>query len=643
MSNIPQAARQSAIWLPDVLEDEPDDAEDVGVHQHEYVPQHQRMTMGGRRSTRDLANLPPQLRASVFFDLPEPAQQVELKEQSAVATLDSILDASASAPVSAFTDHAYAGALGAEVYGKPKVKRASRSSMQMLEPPTSSSKKRTSSFNLLRRRSASSNDLLEAENKEKKRASTLSGDANRIRAVIDEDENGTKDTDPLTSDNDPTSRVASGEFGPDPEEEASEHSEEEDEDDQYHGPPTTLLAELQLRKQQQKQRTKQTFPNGMHSTLLQLDAVAQVEQKSRKKKKITLAWEDPATYNQPDEEDDDEHVPLALLYSKKAAETNRPLGLMERREMEDNEPLSKRRDRLQGRPPRAKNATMLDGIPTTEDPEEEDGETLAQRSRRLKDQSGGATHLPAARTVSGDFTSEIMSQFGGEVLDKGKGKVKEVPSEEETLGQRRKRLQTEREARKREFGSQNLVETQPPLNNRRSMADILQAHPQANSHTRAPSYEKPVGGLLGLHEQAKQKRPSLEGRRSSTRLNLESTHVPQIRARAPAGGFNSGMYNDGQGGISLPQLQPHPQANIYPQFAQPSLAGFGGNGFGTQQTMTAYQNPYIYNPNPLGVHNMATGMGMNVYNPMIMGPAMAEPLNQGQIDMVERWRQSVMQ
>ncbi|TVY42529.1 hypothetical protein LSUB1_G003636 [Lachnellula subtilissima] len=616
MSNIPPAARQSAIWLPDVLEDEQDITEDVGIHDMEYVPQHQRMTMGGRRSTQDLSKLPPQLRASTFFDLPGPEQKVEMKEHSAVATLDSILDASAHAPVSAFTDHAYAGHLGAEVYGQSELKRNSRSSTQLLQP-TSIPKKRTSSFNLLLGRRASSNDLLET-NKLKKRASTMSGGLDEAGAVT-RDEDESKDTTPMTdSENDPHSRVTSGNVGlkgEDPEESSEDEGQRDDEE--YHGAPTTLLAELQLRKQQQKKRIKplaSAYPNGMHSTLLQLDAVAQVEQRSRKQKRVNLAWEDPSV-QEPMDEADDEDVPLAMLYSKKDAEINRPIGLMERRDMEDNEPLSRRRDRLQGRPPGAGRASTMMNLPTSPAEPEEEGETLAQRIRRLKE--GGTTNnLPAARPVSGDFASEMLSQFGDlNVEPAGKGKEKEiVVPEDETLGQRRKRLQAERDARAKEVG---------PLNKRRSMADILQAHPSAGAGLRTTSYEKPVGGLLGMHEKA-------QGQRASTMLNLEASHA--FPSRAPAGGHKTGFINPGHGG-GIPQQQIYNPNAYGKQFPQPSL-GFNH----PQQNMMPFANPYAamgYNPNA-----MAMNMNMNMaWNPMIG----AAPLNQGQIDMVERWRQSIMQ
>ncbi|KAG9239711.1 hypothetical protein BJ875DRAFT_447436 [Amylocarpus encephaloides] len=684
LSNIPPAARQSAIWLPDVLEDEPALAEDEGVQSQEYLPQHQRATMGGRRHTQDLSHLPPQLRASAFFDLPAPPQTVELKEQSAVATLDSILDASAHAPVSAFTDHAFAGQLGSEVYGKPK--GHNRSSTQLLE---TQHKRRTSSFNLLRGRRASSQTLLDTE-KEKKRSTTMSGmgetpTAKPRMTLDDEEEYEGKDTSRADlSESGDAHRIGSGEYGENEEavegeEDESEADDEQPEDEVYHGPPTTLLAELQIRKQQQKLRTRnlyQAYPNGMHSTLLQLDAVAQVEQSTRKQKKINLAWE-TSNQQQDDGESSNDDVPLAVLYSKKAQDMNRPIGLLEKREMEDNEPLSKRRERITGRPmPRA--TTMMSPPPridSLDDPEEE-GETLAQRIRRLKEKGGTAKglNLPLARPISGDFASEMMSQFGD--LDKpnvkGKGREK-APSpnlEEETLGQRRKRLQAERAAEASGGG-----EVRPAFNQRHSMANILQAHPAANGN--GPNKERPATGLLGMHEATRSstllnldfssdlkpqnhiKPNGLLGlndqRRSSTLLNLDY-HTAPAPPRQTSGGFKNGAYNDPQGGI-VPPPQPQPQQqpqynNMYgfngaPAFPQPSL-GFN-NGF-QNQGMMPFANPYAqmgYNPNAMNMPmGFMPGMAMNMApNPMMgMGMGgMAQPLNQGQRDMVERWRQSVMQ
>ena len=73
--------------------------------------------------------LPEHLRANEFFEQMAPPQVVEIKEQSAVKTLDDILDASAHAPVSAFTDHAFAGHLGNEIYGMDHRKTRTKSQL----------------------------------------------------------------------------------------------------------------------------------------------------------------------------------------------------------------------------------------------------------------------------------------------------------------------------------------------------------------------------------------------------------------------------------------------------------------------------------------------------------------------------------
>lgn len=71
---------------------------------------------------------------------------------SAVATLESILDASAYAPVSAFTDHPIVGQMGAEIYGQSPVK--TRKSNE-----SGDARRRSSTINLLTHRN-SSGDLL---------------------------------------------------------------------------------------------------------------------------------------------------------------------------------------------------------------------------------------------------------------------------------------------------------------------------------------------------------------------------------------------------------------------------------------------------------------------------------------------------
>ncbi|KAI9648661.1 hypothetical protein NHQ30_003299 [Ciborinia camelliae] len=652
LSNIPPAARQSAIWLPDVLEtngeplSENDEAQNL-----EYMPQHQRVNMGGRRNTQDLEHMPAHLRANVFFELPQgQIEAMELKDKSAVATLDSILDASAHAPVTAFVDHAIAGHLGSEVYGKQQ--QRNESGTQLPTPDKQATSKRTSSFNFLLGRRASSNNLLGGSEKRASTMSNLQVERKATRSPIEDDEDDirNKDTTPLRH-----SRAVSGatDLIRAEEGEAENGEDEGQRDDEiYSGPPTTLLAELQLRKQQQKNRTRPPANvNGMQSTLLQMDTVLQRQQESRKQKRVNLAWQ--IGNNEDPEAEDDEDVPLAMLNVTRAyaQDVQRPLGLMERRHLEDNEPLSRRRARLTGQPiPMPRAATMMHiptGRPAMEE-EEEEGETLAQRKRRLKEQGGTATGLPSTRPVSGDFASEMMSQFGGDIMnDEGKGKGKEISTtpvneDEETLGQRRKRLQAEREAREKEVGTAGEAEAPPEpvvVSKMNSMADILSAHPAAGAGRNA-SFTKPsrpATGLLGLHEQQTQ-------RRASTMTNL----VTQQNMAPRTSHLQSGMFNDphSQGMARRPQTSSYNIHNGalpnsgYPQFAQPTM---NYNNFNNSMMQYGYQNTMS-----MGGYNHMMPMQMQMQNihtnpvtGMPTGPD-GEPLNQGQLDMVERWRQSVM-
>ncbi|KAB8304720.1 hypothetical protein EYC80_004079 [Monilinia laxa] len=663
LSNIPAAARQSAIWLPDVLENNGEPLpEDHEAQNLEYIPQHQRMSMGGRRNTQDLEHMPAHLRANLFFDLPPgQSEAVELKEQSAVATLDSILDASAHAPVTAFVDHAIAGPLGSEVYGKPH--KRNKSSTHLLAPDKQDgSKKRTSSFNFLLGRRASNNNLLGNGDKRASSMTNLQVERKATRSPIEDDEDdiNNKDTTPLRH-----SRAVSGATDLIRAEEGEVESEEDEgqrDDEIFHGPPTTLLAELQLRKQQQKIRTRPPVSvNGMQSTLLQMDTVLQRQQENRRQKRINLAWQ---INNEDPEAEDDEDVPLAMLNVTRAyvQEVQRPLGLMEKRALEDNEPLSRRRARLTGQPMPMPRATTMTHVPTAApDVEEEEGETLAQRIRRLKEKGGTATGLPATRPVSGDFASEIMSQFGGGLTgDKGKGKEKEtsttpVNEEEETLGQRRKRLQAEREAREKEVGTAGDADAIPQplvINKMNSMADILSAHPAAGA-SRSASFTKPsrpATGLLGLHEQQTQQR-------ANTITNL----VTQQNLAPRGSRVKSGTYNDphsqGQPGMMRPHTANYNLHNAlpnsgYPQFAQPTSMNSNNLNKPLMPYGNAYQNTGYQNTMPMGGYNNIMPMQMqmqmqmqNIHtNPvtgMPTGPD-GEPLNQGQADMVERWRQSVM-
>ncbi|KAI4244975.1 MAG: hypothetical protein LQ352_006667 [Teloschistes flavicans] len=518
-------ARQSAAWLPNVAEGEDDRLpEEKGLLQNK-----------DRRKT--VGELPPQLRASLFFDYPATQQDVEMKGGSAVETLDSILDASAFAPVSAFTDHPIAGRVGKEVYGRAVPDRRS-SYMPLAEPRA---RKRRSSLNLLKKRNSKS-DLLEEP--QRRNSSLLSLGFGRRKSSAPQPEQDAEDqgalAGPLPSEVTPlrngeeyaeAAGDEDGEFYDAQSEIDGERADQESElIGSYSGAPTTLLAELQLRKEQQKQRNRTAataFPNGMHSTLLELDSVAQIQKQARTKKHTHLAWEDPDAQGPDAPNDDDEDVPLGVLFPGRKPNVNghrggldddRPLGLIARRDMEDNEPLSHRRARLRGEPsirqapsPDRKGTMYTLDLPNFQnggdqqaaaEEDEVEGETLAQRLKRLKAQK----ERPANnRTISGDFASEIMSQFGGLEGDQAKpttntnenngkaaerkeGEVEEEEEEEEeeTLAQRRARLQAEKEGKSRNFSGES--NSRPAMTNkRRSMADILQAHPAAGAGSRVPS------------------------------------------------------------------------------------------------------------------------------------------------------------
>ncbi|KAG7294610.1 hypothetical protein NEMBOFW57_004686 [Staphylotrichum longicolle] len=526
----------------------------------------QRLTDADNRKSRPMAldALPPQLRASAFFDLPSELPKIEVKDGSAMNTLDSLLDASAAAPVNAFTDHAFAGKLGAEVYGPEKKKKkgkkaaAAAASATVAAVPEENAKrktlvKRNSSGNLLEpgaddkpkrnvlvKRNSSGN-LLEPPT-EKKRTSRFSffGTKHAEEESDDDDDDDDRPRSARRSaDDDARSRgsASPNQLAPEADDEETDEESEEDEGQLYQGAPTTLLAELQLRKQQNKLRTRPLLqPNGMRSTLLELDAVAEVERKARHGKRVMLAWEDPAAVPRDEDEEDDD-VPLGMLYAAKAAgaanrstmdisalmsEVHRPLGLMERRELEENEPLSRRRARLQGKVnehlptsltelqkrmshmpggggglgmgmrsqtrlalplPSGDNGSRAGSMlgsrpgsrqgdlnPPGDDESEPEipGETLAARKARL----AAENPLPRARPVSGAFSSELLREFSpdGEAEEAAKSNnpgvetpEAPVPEEEESLGQRRRRLQAEREAREREMAFSSLTRAATPL------------------------------------------------------------------------------------------------------------------------------------------------------------------------------------
>ncbi|KAI0845218.1 hypothetical protein F5Y00DRAFT_172136 [Daldinia vernicosa] len=587
----------------------------------------------------NLDGLPPQLRASAFFDLPsEPSPTIQLKDGSAMATLDSILDASAKAPVSAFTDHAFAGTLGSEVYGTEKkrkshIKRASAT--DLLEP------KKRSSFLHLRKLSA----LSRHSESQEERQNTIAG-GTKINEGLD-----------AKAEDEERERLAGSIDG----EAVPNHADEDGEGDEelvYNGPPTTLLAELQMRKRQQKLRTRPAataFPNGLHSTLLEIDTVAQIESDARKGKKVNLAWEDPSA--DPAANSDDEDTPLGLLMAVKGqgnditaaiAEINRPLGLMEQRELEDNEPLSQRRDRLQGREigsmKRQSVMTLSQSLHNksnslraaspqlrlhTPEEEEVEGETLGERMRRLRSREQTDNPLPQARPVSSAFSMELLGHLGeafkeDESDDKGQDKRKsQLKEEEETLGQRRRRLQAEREAREQGTASNLLLSGEvgnaEKLRNRHSLADVLGTRGSKTllRDPRAEAEKAKKQEAARYRQDQEQKMAILRGQMPSS-LSTPNLNQP--------GGYMSGRFNDGTGG-GTGYARTSTALGVYPNQSMGASGGKMGGNYLAGATMSGAIPPY----------GIANGLGAKVSTPygmQIQPPA--------QMDRVERWRQSVL-
>ena len=461
ISEIPDEMRKSAPWL-----------------QGESANQ-----LGSGQSAQALAGLPPQLRASAFFDQPAASQDVVVKEASAVATLDSILDASAHAPVSAFTDHPIVGNIGKEVYGKATPQRKS-GNFQKVEKK----KRRNSSLSNMLRTSTgltSGTRLPSGEMSNTSRGRLASRESKAFEGEEDAAD-ATGEFTPLRKSDD-LARAADKSISPeddellDNEDQGEEDEEVEDQDHgvNYIGAPTTLLAELQMRKAQQKQRNRTAataFPNGMRATLLELDAIAQLQQKSRKQKHVTLAWED---HELADSQNfDDEDVPLAMLVPQSQNDVNRPIGLMERRDIDDNEPLSRRRARIRGEPfnPRGQASIVQNDTTSLRTLEksrleenvtdEQEDETLAQRVKRLKAQQ------EPVPDVATDFANEVSSQLGLKM--EATVAPSKTPDAEETLGQRRKRLQQEALDKKRNVTGGSLQDFANPVKRQMSAPSFRQ-------------------------------------------------------------------------------------------------------------------------------------------------------------------------
>lgn len=508
-----------------------------------------------RQSVLNLEKLPPHLRATVFFDDPSVTHNLAIKNGSAVETLESMLDAAARAPVAHTYKPLEDDSLDSTLRPNPLNRRSTVPYLEaqkirrsvLLAKPSDMEKRgeqpdsgRLSLADDIGTESAFDvdfgNDEPEGEKATKNltRAPSLRPVEDMARAMGDDSEAA----DSLSDDG------------------GVKVTEQE--------PviaPTTLLAELEMRKQQLKSRSRTAataFPKGMHSTLLELDAVANVEEKKRKSKRTTLAWEDPKdAITAAERAVDEEDIPLAVLYpadkkpGRGQSDWDRPLSLTQKRDLGDSELLSSRRDRLREKalpplPPHVLSAESIAGFNPTDE-----GETLAQRTRRLKAASD-ATHLfqplasgPRALNPSKLAATEQNGLKRASTIRLLPAAASPDPNvggeEEETLGQRRRRLHAEAGAvvasRKASLEQQAARPDQPRRIS--SLANMFTAHTvPPYQPTPTGKSQQAVGGLLGqsIQLQAEHKAHIL-----ATTQNLRiSSYIPS--AVAPVATTNAGLH-----------------------------------------------------------------------------------------------------
>ncbi|KAL4999726.1 hypothetical protein BDV10DRAFT_164214 [Aspergillus recurvatus] len=528
-----------------------------------------------QRRTRPPSELSSHLRASVFFEPPSASLDIDPLQSSAVATLDSILDASARAPVTAFTDHPFAGPVGPEVYSSSKHGKLSKDvpgQQKKLRPKSTLDLGHQPSVPDFLSSSLATHNLYPT-------TEVAAAETHREASLRRRD-----------------SESSSGSKGDSQEDsESSEEDSEGTDEEEFHytGPPATLLAELEQRKHDLKQR-RRTAANagGMHSTLLQLEAVAAKQSEHRRQKPVALAWENPDAH--PNDEDDDEDVPLGMLFPGKAqaADEVRPLGLMEKREMEESEPLSRRRARLRGEPlPQpidqrpitmysqgnpAALAQDHDGDSGDSGDSGDEGETLGQRARRLK---GHERNISKADT---DFTTELLAEFDHLKEDENKDTKDEPSLEDETLAQRRARLKKEA-AEKRNSGLKI-----PRY--RRSMADILHAPRPSTAVQQSLMQEVP-----GPHG-------AIPQRSLDHRMSMQQLPVSGAPPMTPAG---------------------------FSQYQVPALAG--PHGYPIAHPNTFYTDAI------LGNGNLSYATPPNLHQ-----STMRQAIDPGQRAVIDRWRQSIV-
>ncbi len=429
---IPAEARQSATWLPqeDNVTNGPD-AVSRGISPQRNPSKQPHNVMNTRA-------LPPQLRATAFFDHQPIPQNMQIQNGSAVETLDTLggyLSTESTDVKSYGNEHT----LDSTTSFLDDYKSEGQKSLKALADDSKPTARKKRTAWLFGKRS--STDPLR-----KLRKKTIS----KLSLVVDKEEDALRGDDALAGQDhmaNPADEKAHAAIIPDygrspsigaseiggentPDAQIVEFPEHEYNDDfsgpQVHnGTPTNLLAELQLRKQKLKERNRTAVPSfahgGMYSTLLQLEEVAQVEKKRRMAKPTTLAWEDPDVIAGAENQQDDDDIPLGVLFPAKnrpthrqgQSDSDRPLGLLAKRDFDDNEPLSRRRNRLKGISPNRPPAHAPQLVIQDEEPGQ-GGETLAHRTRRRRTSKtlDDALEDTKSRPASASFATEMLNHLG---------------------------------------------------------------------------------------------------------------------------------------------------------------------------------------------------------------------------------------
>ena len=603
------------------------------------------------RLRQNLRSLPPQLRASAFFDSPDSysgiAPDLKLENGSATATLDKLLDASASAPAYAFTDHPIA-----------KEKRKSQLLAATALSIAEDGKENENGHNVQRRSSGSSlGNMLGIGRKASggsvdEMGHSVSG-ASMQQKIQEQREMGKwRNLQEYTSrlperDGDESSNPdLLDQLDQDLADSNEDATREESEDDEgtpsaFVAAPTTLLAELQMRKTQQRNRNLTAAgvlsannnrnqgninSNGMFSTLLEMDALTRLQIKARKQKHVTLAWQDENEAERINHGDDD--VPLGVLYPGREQELTggKVGGLLALRDLEDNEPLSARKGRLNAS---ARSVAASQQMDAQED-EADASETLGERLKRLR--------------------AEKEKQ-DGKNADEG---TPETPDPDETLGQRKRRLQNEgmKGTRNISGGSEDSMQ-RSALVKRHSMASVLSAHPagpkaRGVSGGSASSQQVPNAQTAGQDTHHGPTMP-MDGCQLPFRGPMPMSSNPyqlqQMQMQPPP---HFGYYPPDANTLPQPMMPMTPMTTTMPPFYDPNIPhsniSFNGN--------EPYFNPYMMNmpmpmnptmnmnmPIPMMGMGMGPGMGMPMMGMDVVG--MGPPLNPRQRQGIDRWRQGI--